>query len=282
MFPKEVTVRLVWRIATSMVGGTLEGAAHTGIGGTFFLNALPQGVPLTAGQTRPRGSSDLIGAIPTGGNKDWINSSNTVTTGTIEYTATGWDIPVAYYHLGNIYQRYRVNKFKHSVAIKPVTSQVSSTSASVAHPVVLTQFATADTAAGTPTFIRDWTQWRSESFVRQKKALMSIYQPTTLYSSFSMAPIRLIRDKTWRTSLNYIGSCTPGVSGAPPTYSYPPNCNNSATPNIGLWYGFVLESEDATSMASSGYNAEFQMTHEITYIVKFFEPHQNNDFNVPI
>lgn len=271
MFPLSTVVRLPFRTCGNFVVTAAD--AKTGIAMSFIANGLSGGVYASS---LPRGTytlCDLIkGPYPT-----TINVHNNATTGTIQMqyvNGANANTPVAYKHLGNIYRKYRVLGWKASLSLYPNSNY--DTSPGYNAQLMVSMFNTIDTDLATASVLPRWVAYRSIPASKTKHMFTTPYdRHGGGHISIHQRAQPLVRDPVYRTSNDWVGTCTQApapttaVPSPDPTYINPPNK---------LFFGIVIDPVALTASLANTTNTLFSFVLDWTPIVKFYEPHENNDF----
>lgn len=271
MFPLSTVVRLPFRTCGSFeVTAT---GAKTGIAMSFIANGLSGAVYASS---FPRGDytlCDLIkGPYPT-----TINVHNTATSGAIQMQyVNGIDAntPVAYKHLGNIYTKYRVLGWKASLSLYSNSSYTGAPS--YFGQLMVSMFSTIDYDLATASKLPRWVAYRSIPFSKTKHMFCTPYDRYGGgHISIHQRAQPLVRDPVYRTSNDWVGTCTKAsaptstIPSPDPTYINPPNK---------LFFGIVIDPVNLTASLANSTSTLFSFVLDWTPIVKFYEPHENNDF----
>ena len=188
-------------------------------------------------------------------------------------------ISTNYFHMGNMWKRYRVLSSTITFSCENMMFQNSTGSNRATAHGVLNLFATpgAESIANTTAMIYNWT--RPAIFGQRNAKTHTIHNQYTSPSILrhTCSASRLVRNVYPTTTEDYTGTCTPGTNGTLPTYARPTDL---------VYHGWTFHPYGAagtpprsnflpSSTLLSGYIT-------VSYKVFFSDPHVNSDFVNPL
>lgn len=267
---------------------------------TFVLNSLADG---TVGSSSPNGTYNFL-TVARDGQTPGTDFSKPA-QGRIYYGRQGVDVAAVekncistnYYHLGNMFKTYKVTgallSFTGGHALTPNTYYGGNSVFPISQPNFngvcdFTLFATDDLDSCDTSQSRLYNYSRPEVFNTRHHAIKAVpsmnFGARPKHIKLKSSVKRLTRSVYPSTSMDYVGTCTPGVSGAVPVYNAPSKV---------VYHGFTyvpygLNGVDVFS-APTARNQAFPQDYSCftgyatcVYFVKFFDPHSNSDFVNPV
>lgn len=281
MFPLSVVVRLPFTTVGTFQCVTADAVNYGSMAATFLANGLSGN--LTPASI-PRGTYTLPDLVKTGAGTS-INVKNQRTgTAVVNMSISLADqasTPVAYKHLGNIYKKYRVLGWKFGLSLRSAGT-IGGATPFTNNVFAVSLFATIDPDLGISPVLPYWLKYKTLPFSKTKLLSYTQYDKhQSSYISIKHRAKSIVRDPIYMTSENWVGNC---VKAPIPTTAVPspdPVYQDPANP---IYFGFSIDDSTNTygfNQASSGFPfCSYVLSW--TPIVKFYEPHENNDFQVSL